>query len=185
MISRLLKEWAIIWNIITIKLSENVLFVGVYKKNESATAIRAQMVLKGGWYLKQNDAHFHECGDQAISGGWAHACLCRAAQHHNHAWRVLVGSYKGNKILLGTPLLNFYLDEGLVVSHVHWAVQCRSHPWLESFADFVSTLHCAADADSNQKILGEMAKLVGNVGFGRFIMDVACHQEVKYDQDDS
>ena len=28
-------------------------------------------------------------------------------------------------------------------------------------------------------------ELVGNVGFGRFINDLACHQEVKYNQDDS
>jgi len=33
-------------------LSENVWFVGVYMKNESARAIRARTVLKGGWYLK-------------------------------------------------------------------------------------------------------------------------------------
>ena len=31
-----------------LKLSENVWFVGVYKQNESATAIRARTVLKGG-----------------------------------------------------------------------------------------------------------------------------------------
>ena len=32
----------------TVKLSENVWFVGVYKENESATAIRVRTVLKGG-----------------------------------------------------------------------------------------------------------------------------------------
>ena len=68
---------------------------------------------------------------------------------------------------------------------MHRAVQWRSHPWLEPFADFVSTSHHAADADPNQKILGEMAKLVGNVGFGCFIMDVSRHQEVKYKEGDS
>ena len=47
--------------------------------------------------------------------------------------RALIGSYKGDKILLGTPLLKFYLDQGLVVSRVHRAVQWRSHPWLETF----------------------------------------------------
>ena len=97
--------------------------------------------------------------------------------------RALIGSNKGDKILLGTPLLKFYLDQGLVVIRVHRAIQWRSHPWLEPFADFVSTSRCAADADPNQKILGEMAKLVGNAGFGRFIMDVGRHQEVRYEQD--
>ena len=99
--------------------------------------------------------------------------------------RALIGSYKGDKILLGTPLLKFYLDQGLVVSRVHRAVQWRSHPWLEPFADFVSTSRRAADADPNQKILGETAKLVGNAGFGRFIMDLSRHQEVRYEQDES
>ena len=46
----------------------------------------------------------------------------------------------------------------------------------------MSTSRCAANADPNQRILGETAKLVGNVGFGRFIMDVACHQEELSDE---
>ena len=99
--------------------------------------------------------------------------------------RAPIGSYKGDKILLGTPLLKFYLDQGLEVSRVHRAIQWRSLPWLEPFADFVSTSRRAADADPNQKILGETAKLVGNAGFGRFIMDVGRHQEVRYEQDES
>ena len=93
--------------------------------------------------------------------------------------RALIGSYKGDKILLGTPLLKFYLDEGLVVTRVHRGVQWCSHPLLEPFPDFVSTPRRAADADPNQKILDETAKLVGNAGFGRFIMDVTRHQEIK------
>ena len=31
----------------------------------------------------------------------------------------LIGSYKGDKILLGMPSLKFYLDQGLVVSRMH------------------------------------------------------------------
>ena len=34
------------------KLSENVWFVGVYKKNESTKSIHMWAVLKGGLYLK-------------------------------------------------------------------------------------------------------------------------------------
>lgn len=52
-----------------------------------------------------------------------------------------------------------------------------SHPWLELFGDFASTSCCATDADLNQKILGETAKLVGNAGFGHFIMDMGCHEK--------
>ena len=49
----------------------------------------------------------------------------------------------------------------------------------------MSTSRRAADADPNQKILGETAKLVGNAGCGRFIMDVSRHQKVSYEQDES
>lgn len=37
--------------------------------------------------------------------------------------RALIGSYEGERTLLGTPLLKFHLEEGLVVTHVHQAVQ--------------------------------------------------------------
>ena len=69
-----------------------------------------------------------------------------------------------------------------MVTHVHRAIQWISPPWLQPFADFVSKSRRAADADPHQKILGETAKLVGNAGFGRFLMDVTRHQNLKYEK---
>lgn len=81
------------------------------------------------------------------------------------------------------------MDNRLVVTHMHQAVQWRSHPWFVPFVALVSTSRRAADmadADPNQKILpGETAKLVGNAGFGHFIMDGTRHQELKYEKDES
>lgn len=99
--------------------------------------------------------------------------------------RALVGIYGGEKILLSTPLLKFYLEEGLVVKRVYQAVQWASHPWLQPFGEFVSNSRRDADQDPSKKILGETAKLVGNAGFGRFIMDVTRHQQVKYEKDEA
>lgn len=96
----------------------------------------------------------------------------------------LIGSYQGNKILLGTPLLKFYLEEGLVVTRIHQAVQWVSYPWLRPFGEFVSSSRRAADADSHQKIPGETTKLVGNAGFGRLLVDVSSHQNIKYEKDE-
>ena len=98
--------------------------------------------------------------------------------------RPLIGSYKGEKILLGTPLLKFYLEEGLTVTHVHRAIQWISSTWLQPVADFVSNSRRASDADPHQTILGETAKLVGNAGFGRFLMDVTRHQNIKYEKEE-
>ena len=44
-----------------IKLSEDVWFLGVYKKNERATVICTQTVLKGGWYLKNKYVTTYNC----------------------------------------------------------------------------------------------------------------------------
>lgn len=77
------------------------------------------------------------------------------------------------------------MDNRLVVTHMHQAVQWRSHPWFVPFVALVSTSRRAADADPNQKILGETAKLVGNAGFGHFIMDGTRHQELNYEKDES
>lgn len=99
--------------------------------------------------------------------------------------RALVGIYGGEKILLSTPLLKFYLEEGLVVKRVYQAVQWTSCPWLRPFGEFVSNSRRDADEDPSKKILGETAKLVGNAGFGRFIMDATRHQQVKYEKDEA
>jgi len=101
--------------------------------------------------------------------------------------RALVGIYGGEKILLSTPLLKFYLEEGLVVKRVYQAVQWKDRPWLQPFGEFVSNSRrdAGAEEDPSKKILGETAKLVGNAAFGRFIMDVTRHQEVRYEKDEA
>ena len=40
------------------------------------------------------------------------------------------------------------------------------------------------DRDVNKNILAETAKLVGNAGYGRFLMDVTRHDDVSYSQDE-
>ncbi len=98
--------------------------------------------------------------------------------------RALIGSYKGEKILLATPLLKFYLEEGLKVTRVYQAIQWTSKSCFGPFGDFVSESRREADADPHQKILGETAKTVGNAGYGRFLMDVTRHQKVAYEEDE-
>ena len=101
-----------------------------------------------------------------------------------HPRRALIGSYRGDKILLATPLLQFYLEQGLVVTKVYRAVQWKPDPCFQRFGEFVSSARRQGDKDDSQKILGETAKLVGNSGFGRFIMDVSRHNDVVYEEED-
>jgi hypothetical protein len=52
--------------------------------------------------------------------------------------RNLIGSMFANKILLITPLLKWYLDNGLAVTKLHQFVQFNPLPCFQKFADNVS-----------------------------------------------
>ena len=96
--------------------------------------------------------------------------------------RALIGSYRGDKILLATPLLQFYLEQGLVVTKVHQAVQWCSKPCLAPFGEFVSNARRDGD-QGGSAVVAETAKTVGNAGYGRFIMDSSRHLDIKYEED--
>ena len=97
--------------------------------------------------------------------------------------RALIGSYWAKQILLATPLLKFYLEQGLVVTKIHQAVQWVPAPCFHRFGDFVSDARREGDSGGSA-IVAETAKTVGNAGYGRFLMDVSRHQDVSYSQDD-
>ena len=56
--------------------------------------------------------------------------------------RMLVGSYRGDKILLATPLLQWYLAHGLVVDHVYQVVEYK-----RNFGESVSAARRNGDVD--------------------------------------
>ena len=53
--------------------------------------------------------------------------------------RMLVGSYRGDKILLSTPLLQWYIMHALVVDHVYQVVEYEPKPCFRHFGESVST----------------------------------------------
>ena len=96
--------------------------------------------------------------------------------------RALIGSYRGDKILLATPLLQFYLEQGLVVTKVYQAVEWIAKPCFRGFGDFVSNARREGDRGGSQ-VVAETAKTVGNAGYGRFLMDSSRHLDIKYEED--
>ena len=61
--------------------------------------------------------------------------------------RMLVGSYRGEKILLTTPLLRWYIAHGLVVDHVYQDVEYERKPCFRNFGESVSTARRNGDSD--------------------------------------
>ena len=94
--------------------------------------------------------------------------------------RMLVGSYRGEKILLATPLLRWYLAHGLVVDRVYQIIEYEPKPCFQNFGDSVSAARRAGDADPDKAIIADTMKLLGNSAYGKTVTNVDRHRDVKY-----
>ena len=105
------------------------------------------------------------------------------AEEHNiltKPRRMLVGSYRGDKILLTTPLLRWYIAHGLVVDHVYQIIEYEPKPCFQNFGDSVSAARRAGDADPDKAIIADTMKLLGNSAYGKTVTNVDRHRDVKY-----
>ena len=94
--------------------------------------------------------------------------------------RMLVGSYRGDKILLTTPLLRWYIAHGLVVDHVYQVVEYERKPCFRNFGESVSTARRNGDVDPDKAIIADTMKLLGNSAYGKTVTNVDRHRNVKY-----
>jgi G:T-mismatch repair DNA endonuclease (very short patch repair protein) len=83
----------------------------------------------------------------------------------------LIGSYTGEKIMLTTPLLQWYVQHGLVIENVYQIVEFEPHPCFQQFADAVSDARRAGDVDALVFIIAETMKLFGNSAYGKTLTD--------------
>ena len=93
---------------------------------------------------------------------------------------MLVGSFRGVKILLATPLLRRYLAHGLVVDRVYQIIEYEPNPCFRRFGESVSTARRAGDEDPDKAIIADTMKLLGNSGYGKTVTNVDRHRDVKY-----
>ena len=94
--------------------------------------------------------------------------------------RMLVGSYRGDKILLTTPLLQWYIAHGLVVDRVYQIIEYEPKPCFQNFGDSVSAARRAGDADPDKSIIADTMKLLGNSAYGKTVTNVDRHRKVTY-----
>ena len=94
--------------------------------------------------------------------------------------RMLVGSYRGDKILLTTPLLRWYIAHGLVVDRVYQIVEYSPNPCFQRFGESVSAARRAGDSDPEKAIIADTMKLLGNSAYGKTVTNVDRHRDIKY-----
>jgi hypothetical protein len=94
----------------------------------------------------------------------------------------LIQSYFGEKIMIYTPLLKWYLKHGLVVTKVHSVIYAKKNKPFNDFAESVSNARRKGD-DAKYSMIAEMMKLVGNSAFGRSCMNKNKQTKTLYEDD--
>ena len=64
--------------------------------------------------------------------------------------RLLIGSYFGKKISLSTPLLKWYLNHGLVITHIYTVVEYIPNAAFSSFMTQVAQARLHGDRDNDK-----------------------------------
>ena len=99
--------------------------------------------------------------------------------------RLLVGGTKARRILLASPLLKWYLEHGLVVSHVYQVLEFSPNQCFKSFQEQVTEARRRGDCNPDMSIISESMKLVGNAAFGSVLMEKTRHQSIKIAQNEN
>ena len=81
----------------------------------------------------------------------------------------LIGSYIGKEIVLYSPLLKWYLQQGLIITKFHCAIQYTPIKCFETFANEVSDARRAGDVDDDKKLIAATMKLFGNSAYGKTV----------------
>ena len=98
--------------------------------------------------------------------------------------RTLIGSYTGKKILLATPLLQWYLAHGLEVKKIYQVIQYWPNDCFKAFGEKVSQARRDGDADPDQAIIADTMKLLGNSAYGKTITNKDTHRDLVFCDDD-
>ncbi|KAE9136525.1 hypothetical protein PF010_g1632 [Phytophthora fragariae] len=123
------------------------------------------------------------CTDESIIGKHMYDYNQIREKSRSKPARKLIGSYFGEKILIYTPLLKWYLSHGMEITQTYSFIKASSHKAFAPFMEAVSSARREGDADKSKAMIAEMMKLVGNSAFGRSGMDMSKHKEIKYESD--
>ena len=94
--------------------------------------------------------------------------------------KMLIGSYFAKKIFLITPLVKWYMEQGLVVTKVYEFVEYVPKQCFRGFGESVSEARRAGDRDPDKSVLANLMKLIGNSGYGKCITNLEEHKKVQY-----
>ena len=84
------------------------------------------------------------------------------------------------KLFFSTPLLKWYLNHGLVISHIYTVVEYIPNAALNSFMTQVAQARLDGDRDNDKALIAETMKLIGNSSYGKLITNKEKHHDIVY-----
>ena len=94
--------------------------------------------------------------------------------------RLLISGLKARKILLATPLLQWYLKNECVITKIYQVIEFQPKFSFKSFIDKVTQHRIEGDQNPDKAIIGDAYKLISNSSYGSILMDRTRHCNVKY-----
>ena len=94
--------------------------------------------------------------------------------------RLLIGSCFGKKIGLLTPLLKWYLNHRLVITHIYTVIEYIPNAAFNSSMTQVAQARLDGDCDKDKALIAETMKLIGNSSYGKLITKKEEHQDIVY-----
>ena len=89
----------------------------------------------------------------------------------------------GEKILLYTPLLKWYLEHGLIITKLYEAIEYNKSVCFKELGETIAEARRAGDADKSMENIAETMKLIGNSLYGRCVMNKEKHVGMTYAND--
>ncbi|KAJ8546715.1 hypothetical protein ON010_g11521 [Phytophthora cinnamomi] len=100
-----------------------------------------------------------DCTSESIIGKHMYEYNESRKQRRAKPARKLIGSYFGEKILIYTPLLKWYLSHGMEITQTYSFIKASSHKAFEPFMEAVSKARREGDADKSKAMIAVMMKL--------------------------
>ena len=97
----------------------------------------------------------------------------------------LLGVMKAKKILLYTPLIEWYLQHGLRLTAVHQLIEYEPGMPFAWFPEEMANARREADKDPLKKQLGDVVKLKGDSFYGKMIEDLGRHKSTKFTREEA
>ena len=88
----------------------------------------------------------------------------------------LLGVMRATKILLYTPVLEWYLQHGLRMTAVHQLIEYEPGMSFSWFPEEMANARCEADKDPLKKQHGNVARSKRNSFYGKMIEDLGRHK---------